>query len=148
MVLVIEDLPIKPIDLDATGLFVRMGPLPPAVQEYLHKLTSLVTLHSPVFRCFRLRWQIGNDCMNPLTLHIETLLPDRHDPSHEVTVVFSTPIPINADIVMGVDTGAAVLFLANKVRHALREAMAHEIDEMILVRGERVFDPHAEKSRR
>lgn len=66
-----------------------------------------------------------------------------------IPVVATFPIYFADRSLLAIDRRDDLIrYLAAKARSALRNMVSHEVDEMLMVEGERIFDPHADEAPR
>lgn len=101
---------------------VKLGPFPFAQQTYSACIDEDGDLPTPSVTMKQI---------------LRAQLPDRDDPSHTVSLVFSVQAPLPAALLT---RG----YLLDMVRRFLVRIATHEMNEQIFVGGTRVFDPHVD----
>ncbi len=79
------------------------------------------------------------------SLHIILNVLDR-DQGREIQVSHTTYLPGSPSSEESLALDLATDWFAYALRRALRQVMEHEVDESILVEGQRPFDPHKEEN--
>jgi hypothetical protein len=116
-----------------------------------------VELQHPLFQCIKAEWRVYNFGMDGLVyLVMDMHVPDRDVPKGIVEPSYFHSRPpeqvrnvdlqvietFNAYMARGTD--AEILkFVSEWARSVIQRTVCHEVDEMLLVNGKRVFDPHA-----
>ena len=134
----------------------------PTIAE-MHRVMTVakrVTLHHPVFSSVRFQWDIRN---YGLVIVGEALVKDRNDASaylrgrdprtgepygldpyvtdKKIKIENMKTVHIPDGLLRG-DEDLLLDFLTHVARNFLYEFVRHEVDEMLMFDGQRVFDPH------
>lgn len=112
----------------------------------LYALADRVTLQHALYNRIEIEWMV-DPWGGYLMLKIYASVPDRRAPSrtdgHDVgEIPTTTDARISASLLLDLPEGEALGYIVQAAHEFIRNALIHELDEMLLCDGKRVHDPH------
>lgn len=114
--------------------------------DRLYRLADRVTLQHALYNRIEIEWMV--DATRPcLTLKIYASVPDRRIPSRAdgqdvPEIPTTTESRFDAFTLLEMKEDDAIALVKDRARMAIRDALLHELDEMLLCDGKRIHDPH------